>query len=71
MQNACVFISETPHRFFPCSGGQHITIMGRNFDVIDSLIILPEPKDKNVSLQLLCRDGYFQGRLCFHRTKLC
>lgn len=45
--------------------------MGRNFDVIDSLIILPEPKDKNVSLQLLCRDGYFQGRLCFHRTKLC
>uniref|UniRef100_A0A8D1DT67 Plexin-C1 n=1 Tax=Sus scrofa TaxID=9823 RepID=A0A8D1DT67_PIG len=31
------------------SGGQHITIMGRNFDVIDSLIILPEPKDKNIS----------------------
>lgn len=46
--------------FFLCSGGQNITITGRNFDVIDNLIISHELKGNiNVSLQLLCNHSYF------------
>ena len=44
--------------FFSCSGGQNITIMGRNFDVIDNLIFSQEVKEKNVSLQLICNNSY-------------
>lgn len=58
--------------FIPCSGGQNITMMGRNFDVIDNLIISHELKGNiNVSLQLLCNNSCFQGWFYFHHTMLC
>lgn len=44
--------------FTSCSGGQNITIIGRNFDVIDNLIISHELKgNMNVS-----------GRIIFHHS---
>ena len=68
----CVYLWNSSHCFFPCSGGQNITIMGRNFDVIDNLIISHELKGNiNVSLQLLCNNSYFQGWFCFHHTQMC
>ena len=50
--------------FSSCSGGQNITIMGRNFDVIDNLIFSHEVKG-NVSLQLVCNNSYLQGWFLF------
>lgn len=61
----CLYLYyETPivNFFFLCSGGQNITIIGRNFDVIDNLIISHELKGNiNVSLQLPCNNSNFQG----------
>lgn len=53
--------------FISCSGGQNITIMGRNFDVIDNLIISHELKGNiNVSLRIIFTKLCMYGGDIFH-----